>query len=128
MTALPLPLFDDPARPAPSIRLPAGLPEGPRPGAAGVSSRAYPGASRPGGFSAEDIAALLRRRSAILLASPCLAERVVASLLLAGGKVMIDPAYARQGPWPGISIRLVQQIRAIHSRPDVVARMCGESP
>ncbi|RVT97910.1 hypothetical protein EOD42_08965 [Rhodovarius crocodyli] len=127
MTALPLPLFDDPAQPAPSIQLPAGLPEGSRPRAAGVSSRINsPGAPRPGAFSAEDIAARLRSRTTQLLASAIDGDRQVASILLAGGQLVIDDVHEVVGRWPGISILLRRQCWAMHCPPRTVARMCGE--
>lgn len=125
MTALPLPLFDDPARPAPSIKLPARRPEGLRPRAAGVSSRNSPGAQRPGVFSAEEVQALLLARLPQASAHPNWGVRQMARYLALGAVLTIDSAH-RPSPWPGITLTMPGDRGVLHSAPSAVAAYLGD--
>lgn len=114
-----------PPRAARATPLPAPVPEGPQQGAAGVSSRAYPGASRPGGFSAEDLHALMLARQPQASAHPNWGVRQMARYLALGAVLTIDSAHW-PSPWPGITLTMPGDRGVLHSAPSAVAAYLGD--
>jgi len=114
-----------PPRAARANPLPAGLPEGRQPVAAGVSSRNSPGAPRPGAFSAEDMRALMLARLPQASAHPNWGVRQMARYLTYGAVLSIDSTH-KPAPWPGIIQTMPGDRGVLHSAPSAVAAYLGE--
>lgn len=113
-----------PPRAARATPLPAPVLEEPRPLAVGVSSPNYPGASRPGGFSAEEILSLLLARLLPAQSSADWGVGRVAMFLAKRAELAIDPCHA-SSPWPGIILTLPGGNGVLHASPVLVARCMG---
>lgn len=76
----------------------------------------FPGASRPGGFSAEELLDLLMGRVALAAASPIGGNQRIAHYLRCGAVLAIDPIFPAR-PWPGIILTMPGDHGVLHVTP-----------